>query len=211
MTSIRRLAGISVAAAGLAASTAPAFAHHMMGGKIPSTLMQGLLSGLGHPVIGVDHLLFIIGVGLLGGILGRRLLLPIAFISGTLGGTAAHLAGVGMAFAELAVIGSVGLMAVAVVKGARLQVLPTAMLVAVAGLLHGYAYAESIFGAEPTPLCAYLIGFATIQFVIAFTAGAVWQRLERRGSRLATAGLRTASTAMALFVVVAVGRIALSM
>ena len=41
----------------------------------------------------------------------------------------------------------------------------TAGLVAFAGIFHGYAYAESIFGAEPTPLYAYLAGFAIIQFV----------------------------------------------
>jgi urease accessory protein len=27
----------------------PAWAHHVMGGNMPETLMQGLLSGLGHP------------------------------------------------------------------------------------------------------------------------------------------------------------------
>jgi urease accessory protein len=211
MTSLRRVAGVVTMTAGLAATTTPALAHHVMGGRMPSTLMEGLLSGLGHPIIGIDHFLFVVGVGLLGGILGRRLLLPLAFITGTLGGAAIHLAGVGIVFAESAIVGSVGLMAVAVVKEARLRAIPAAMLVTSAGLLHGYAYAESIFGAEPTPLYAYLIGFAAIQFVIAFTAGTAWQALERRRSRLATTVLRAASVAMTLFVVVAVGRMALNM
>ena len=34
----------------------PAFAHHVVGGKMPVTFMDGLLSGLGHPIIGLDHL-----------------------------------------------------------------------------------------------------------------------------------------------------------
>jgi urease accessory protein len=210
MTTIRRFAVIGITATGLAASTAPAFAHHMMGGKMPSTLMQGLLSGLGHPIIGIDHLLFIIGVGLLGGILGHRLLLPLVFIAGTLGGAALHLAGFNIEFTEPAILVSVALMAVAVIKAVRLPTLPLAAIIATAGLFHGYAYAESIFGAEPTPLYAYLIGFAAIQFAIAFTAGSVFRMLDARRSSLATTGRRVAGATMALFVVVAVGQMALS-
>jgi urease accessory protein len=33
----------------------PAFAHHPMGGLTPATFADGLLSGLGHPVIGLDQ------------------------------------------------------------------------------------------------------------------------------------------------------------
>jgi urease accessory protein len=37
----------------------------------------------------------------------------------------------------------------------------------VAGLFHGYAYGESIFGAERTPLEAYLVGLVIVQSAIA--------------------------------------------
>jgi urease accessory protein len=210
MTPIRRFAGTGIAAASLAATTAPAFAHHVMGGRTPSTMVQGLLSGLGHPVIGVDHLLFIVGVGLLGGVLGRRLLVPLFFVGGTLCGAVLHLSGLNIAFAELAILASVALMAMALLHGMRLAALPTAALVAGAGLFHGYAYAESIFGAEPAPLYAYLIGFAVIQFVIAFAGGTLFRVLEARRSSLATASLRIAGAAMALFVVVALGQMAMT-
>src|SRR5258705_10377333 len=33
----------------------PALAHHVMGGRVPVTFADGLLSGLGHPIIGLDH------------------------------------------------------------------------------------------------------------------------------------------------------------
>ena len=46
------------------ASAAPASAHHVMGGMSPSTLFEGLLSGLAHPVIEMDHLAFVIALGL---------------------------------------------------------------------------------------------------------------------------------------------------
>jgi urease accessory protein len=40
---------------GVALLAEPAFAHHLMGGRTPSTFADGLLSGLGHPIIGLDH------------------------------------------------------------------------------------------------------------------------------------------------------------
>ncbi|MEO1403501.1 MAG: HupE/UreJ family protein [Cyanobacteria bacterium J06635_1] len=43
----------------------PAFAHHPFGSTIPDSWVDGFLSDLGHPVIGPDHLVFTIIVGLL--------------------------------------------------------------------------------------------------------------------------------------------------
>jgi urease accessory protein len=196
MTIAKRIAGFGVAAATLVATSMPALAHHVMGGKMPGTLMQGFLSGIGHPVIGIDHFLFIIGVGLLAGVLGRKLLVPLAFVLGTWGGAALHLFSLNIPFAEAAIILSVGLMAVVVISDVRAPALLTAGLVAAAGIFHGYAYAESIFGAEPTPLYAYLAGFAIIQFVIAFAAASVFELLQKRSGALATASMRVAGGAM---------------
>ena len=36
-----------------------------MDGALPPTFMEGLLSGLGHPLIGVDHAAFIVATGFL--------------------------------------------------------------------------------------------------------------------------------------------------
>ena len=47
-----------------------------------------------------------------------------------------------------------------------LPVAAWAVLFAVAGLFHGYAYGEAIVGAETAPLAAYFLGFALIQFVL---------------------------------------------
>ena len=43
---------LSLAVVAISADIAPASAHHLMGGVTPVTFAQGLLSGLGHPVIG---------------------------------------------------------------------------------------------------------------------------------------------------------------
>ena len=42
----------------------PAHAHHPMGGATPANFSQGFLSGLAHPIIGLDHLVFVIAIGL---------------------------------------------------------------------------------------------------------------------------------------------------
>jgi len=44
----------------------PTSAHHTMGGGMPSNFFEGFMSGLAHPVIGVDHLAFIVALGLVG-------------------------------------------------------------------------------------------------------------------------------------------------
>ena len=55
----------------------------------------------------------------------------------------------------------------------RLSWVVLAVLVAIAGLFHGYAYGESIVGAQMTPLVAYLLGFTLIQYVVALVAQAI--------------------------------------
>ena len=75
----------------LPAAAFPAAAHHPMGGATPGTLMEGFLSGLGHPVIGVDHLLFIVAVGVACYCFGQRKATVAVFLAGALGGTLLNL------------------------------------------------------------------------------------------------------------------------
>jgi urease accessory protein len=99
-------------------------------------------------------------------------------------------------------------MAVAVIGNIRIPAIGAAALVAFAGLFHGYAYAESIFGAEPAALYAYLTGFAIIQFVIAFAAAAVLGLLQGRSSALALNGMRVAGGVMIGVALVAISNMA---
>ena len=57
-------------------------------------------------------------------------------------------------------------------------------LFALAGLLHGYALGESIYGAEPTPLYAYLLGLAVIQSAVALAAMSVAQLIAKKSADL---------------------------
>jgi urease accessory protein len=70
-----------------------------------------------------------------------------------------------------------------------------AIALALAGALHGYAYAESIFGAERAPLAAYLAGFTLIQAGVAGAAFLLHRKLRSRalapvlGSAIGAVGL----------------------
>ena len=41
------------------------YANHPLTGQKMETFYHGLISGIGNPILGFDHLLFIIGVGIL--------------------------------------------------------------------------------------------------------------------------------------------------
>lgn len=168
--SMRAAGAVSAAALLLnVAATLPAHAHHMMGGRTPATFAEGLLSGLGHPVIGIDHLAFIVAVGLAVGVAGLNLAMPVVFVIASAVGVAIHVSGANLPGAEFVVAASVivagGLLAAG--TAARGSLVVWGALFAVAGLFHGYAYGESIFGAERTPLAAYLAGLVIVQTAIA--------------------------------------------
>ena len=74
-----------------AISASSAWAHHPMDGKTPTTLMQGLLSGFGHPVIGPDHFAFIIALGTAAALLRSGMAVIGAFITASTAGVMIHL------------------------------------------------------------------------------------------------------------------------
>ncbi len=176
----------------LAVSTAlPASAHHAMGKATPSSLMQGLLSGFGHPVIGLDHLLFILAVGVAGYCFGRGIATVLVFLLCALAGTLVHLLAPNVPYADAWVALSLILLGVLFFRrSALLDGRAALALFALSGLAHGYAYGEAIIGAEPTPLLAYLAGFTLVQFAIAMCGYAVARFIATR--RPAFALLKTA-------------------
>jgi len=167
----------TVAAAVLAAFPRTAWAHHFMDGGLPQTFMQGLLSGLGHPVIGLDHAAFIVAAGFLLGSVEGGMWGVLALIVGALLGAALHLAGASLPGAEIGVALSVILIGGVLAARRRIGLAWLAGGLALAGVLHGYAYAESIFGAEAAPLAAYLTGFSLVQLGIAAAALLIQRRL----------------------------------
>ncbi|MGB3201085.1 MAG: HupE/UreJ family protein, partial [Nodosilinea sp.] len=172
--------GVAGAIAALLLLPLPSLAHHPLGGRVPATFAEGFLSGLGHPVIGLDHLAFIVAVGLLAAVSAWGIAIPVAFVLAAMVGTGLHLAEITLPAAELAIAGSVLGFGVLLALKNRPQSAVVAGLAAIAGLFHGFAYGEAIFGAQAMPLTAYLAGFTVVQMAIAIAALGLGRQLSQR-------------------------------
>jgi len=174
-----RLATVAAAAAAAALTVLPglARAHHFMDAELPATFAQGFLSGLGHPVIGLDHAAFIVAAGFLLALVEGGMWGVLALIGGSLLGAALHLAGFALPGGEIGVALSVILIGGLLMARRRIGLSWLAGGLALAGIVHGHAYAESIFGAEAAPLAAYLVGFSLVQLGIAALALFIHRRL----------------------------------
>jgi urease accessory protein len=161
----------------VAAGSSVALAHHPMGSTTPTTFLHGLLSGFGHPILGIDHLAFIVAMGIAVGIAGLHLALPAAFAAFSIVGVALHVAGVGLPGAEIVVAASVLLIGALIAFGSQMPAAGWAGLFAFAGLFHGHAFGEAVVGAEPTPIAAYLAGLSVTQMAIAVAVAIAARRV----------------------------------
>jgi urease accessory protein len=176
--------------------TQPAWAHHPMDGKLPQTFLQGLLSGFGHPVIGVDHLAAIVGVGILAALAGRSAAVVLAFSVSVIAGVGLHLSGIDLPASELFVGLTTLLIGALVILRQSMSAGRALLLFALAGLVHGYALGESIVGAEASPLVAYLLGLLIMQTAIGVVVYAAVRSLARWPAR--TTGVTVAGVLVAL-------------
>jgi urease accessory protein len=201
----RPLASLSAPVVALVLSffaAAPAHAHHAMDGRTAATPLEGFFSGLAHPVIGIDHLAMILAIGVLAAAMRPGFLIAAVFVAASMGGAGLHLLGLALPLSEELVSFSVlaaGLLLVRRREPARAIVLG---LCAIGGALHGYAYAEAIFGAESTPLTAYLVGLTVIQLAVAGVAFGIAGKLRAQAGGealvLRPAGYMVAGAGLAL-------------
>jgi urease accessory protein len=154
----------------LAWSADPALAHHAMGGVTPTTFWHGLLSGLAHPVIGLDHLAAVIAVGCLAATQPQGRLLALAYVAASLLGAGAHIGEKPVPNAEVFVALAVVALGLMLFRASPLRRDVALALFAGAGLVNGYALGETIAGALPSPIVGYFAGLALVQTAIALAA-----------------------------------------
>lgn len=158
----------------------PAFAHHVMGDRTPVTFADGLLSGLAHPIIGLDHFAAVVAVGCLAAMHRAGPALVLGFVIVMIAGVAAHVRGTTVPGAEIMVALSVIFLGTMLLRKHQMSVgVALSMFIAV-GLIHGYVLGESIYGAEASPLIAYFVGLAAIQSAVALAAMFVARAVTRR-------------------------------
>ena len=190
-----------IRAAGYAALLTPALAHahHPMGGTVPATMIEGLLSGLGHPIIGIDHFIFIAGAGVLAAKFERGWILPLVFVFASTFTTLVRYLGADAGLGELPVAASLVVLGAMMLARATPREGVIGLLFLLAGTIHGHALGEAIVGAEQTPLVAYLAGLTIIQSATGFFAwrATAWLAARRpqvplqkvAGALVAVAGL----------------------
>ncbi len=119
----------------------------------------GFVTGILHPLLGVDHLLAMVAVGIWGATLGAPLIwaLPVAFpllmvVGGVLG-----IAAVALPHVEVGIAMSVLLLGLAILADWRAPIVIALALVALFGILHGHAHGTEL-PASASP-AAYSAGF----------------------------------------------------
>jgi len=168
---------IFAAAAGLAMIATPALAHHPLGGLPMETFNHGLLSGIGHPLLGFDHLFFVIAVGIAALYTGFARLAPAAYIAAMLAGCLMMSLGAGLPVREVVIALSLLVVGAVLLSGRSLGIVSAMVLFAGFGLFHGSAFGDTIASQEaamgPQVLIGYLIGLGVLQYLIALGAGFV--------------------------------------
>ncbi|MCP9888263.1 HupE/UreJ family protein [Cyanobium sp. ATX 6A2] len=130
---------------------------------------MGLVSGIGHPLLGPDHLLFLLAIGFVGLQRPRAWVIPL-LAAALLGSAIAQ----GLPLAESVAPYAEALVSLTLVLAGLVALgkVSPAVLVPAMGL-HGYLLGGTIVGAEPTPLLTYLLGLLISQgaLLLVVTAG----------------------------------------
>ena len=134
---------------------------------MPTTFLEGLVSGISHPAIGLDHLAFIVLLGVVAALIPAGLVLIGTVIATATIGAAVHAFNFDFPLSEQLVALSVVLVGVLVALGFGAKQPIWLPFGAIAGLLHGYAFGEEILGADGLVIVAYLIGVIIVCSAIA--------------------------------------------
>ncbi|MCS6230777.1 HupE/UreJ family protein [Shewanella baltica] len=131
---------------------APVSAHEIHSGG-------GFMSGFNHPVLGFDHLLAMLSVGMLSTQLGGRAIwtVPLAFVTFMLVGGILGLYAIAVPFVEIGIALSVLLLGLAIAFDRQIPLLLAMAFVGVFAIFHGHAH-----GAEMPALASpvlYALGF----------------------------------------------------
>lgn len=192
---------VRAAAAMLLAAAMPAWAHvEQAGGG------SGFVAGLLHPVLGPDHLLAMVAVGMWGAVLGRPLVLalPVAFPLLMLIGAALALLGIEVPAVETGIALSVLVLGLAIAFAWRAPLVVAVAVVGAFGVFHGHAHGTEL-PQSATP-AAYAAGFllSTGALHLAGIAiGLLWP--NRTGRRIVQAGGAAIAAAGIWFLAQAMG------
>ena len=169
-------------------AASPGFAH-------TGEQLNGLTSGLLHPVTGLDHVVAMIAVGLWGGILGKPAiwLLPVVFPLAMAISAAAGVAGIPLPGAEVGIALSGVVLGLMVLFAAKPPIWTAALLVGIFAVFHGHAHGVEL--PEAANSMVYAVGFVVSTGVLHLTGIAIGQLGNWPAGKIA---VRAAGAAIAL-------------
>lgn len=131
----------------------------------------GALAGFLHPLLGLDHLLAMVAVGLLSTQIGGRAVwyVPAAFVVAMAIGGVIGLTGVPLPFLEYGITASVLALGVAILADRSFPISFAMIFVAIFAIFHGYAHGTELPAAAANEGVAYIAAYVN-GFLIA-TAG----------------------------------------
>ena len=171
------------------------YAHEGAGG--------GFAAGLTHPVLGFDHLLAMLSVGILSAQMGGQAIwkVPLTFVLVMLGGGVLGINGVPMISVELGIAFSVLALGVAIALEKKLPPLLAMVFVGIFAIFHGHAHGTEMPSLSK-PLfyaCGFVLGTAGIH-VAGVLIGIIAERLKDGGQLLRYAGAGIAGVGFHLII-----------
>lgn len=130
---------------------------------------SGLMAGLSHPVLGLDHLLAMLSVGILSAQMGGKSIwkIPLAFVSIMFIGGILGICKVPIISVELGIALSVLVLGAAIASDKKLPSFLAIFFVGIFAIFHGHAHGTEMPSlAQPVLYaCGFIIGTASIHIV----------------------------------------------
>jgi urease accessory protein len=164
---------------------------------------SGVAHGFMHPISGTDHILAMVAVGLFAAHLGGRALwlVPLSFVAMMAFGGVLGMAGIGLAYVEVAI--GLSVVVLGIIVAARVNP-PVAIAMALVGffaIFHGHAHGAEM--PETASGLAYGVGFIlatallhAIGIGVGISIGKAGQRYSRTISQIAGGAMALAGVAM---------------
>ena len=160
--------------------------------------MSGFSEGFAHPVVGLDHALAMVAVGMIAVYLGGRALwfVPAAFLVGMALGSGLGVRRIDLPNYEFGIKLSVVALGAMIASGRNLPLAVAAGLAGLFALCHGYAH-----GAEMplnTSFAAYAVGFLAATAFLTAVGAVITLGLTRLGQDKALLARRVAGVCIAI-------------
>jgi urease accessory protein len=148
------------------------------------------LAGVQHPLLGADHLVVMVAVGVWAALRGGRAVWvwPAAFVTVMLAGFALAMAGIRLPAAEPAVLASVAVLGIAAALALDVPTIAGAAIIFPFALAHGHVHGTEIAGATPLNYVAgFVVATASLHLVGIGLARVAQRPVLARALRVATA------------------------